>query len=194
MPLIALFGQSCSSRRRCNAIFGRGDYPKWTVGRGLSPNCERVRESKAQASTHSFGPGPWHRADRGEDLLTASPLCTALRDCTVSPGPVWSSSASVIISGLQKRDACVPHPLPHTPSLGLPAGFRVLYPRRRNWEGFSCYPFPLFSHPLSIFTCGPSEIGPVRALFVPRQGKEMKFASLTSYEGPPHQSYFLTSF
>lgn len=71
---IALFGQICPSRRRYNVVLGRGDYPKWIVVRGFSPNCERERESKAQAAAHSFGPGPWHRADRGGGLLTASPL------------------------------------------------------------------------------------------------------------------------
>lgn len=70
--LVALLGQICPSRRRYNAVLGRGDYPKWTVGRGLASNCERVREGRAQAAAHSLGPGPC--IGQMGRLLTASLL------------------------------------------------------------------------------------------------------------------------
>lgn len=144
---IALFGQICPSRRRYNVVLGRGDYPKWIVVRGFSPNCERERESKAQAAAHSFGPGPWHRADRGGGLLTASPLYHPqglhifLRPLAPFPRAcVVTVSLSHYLGPTE--EGCpppTPHPRPytHTPSLGPPAGFRAQYPGagRRNWKG-----------------------------------------------------------
>lgn len=198
---VALFGQICPSRRRYNAVLGRGNYPRWTVDRELAPNCERVREGKAQAATHSLGPGPciWQAGrQEGDDSLPPfshpQGLYVFLRPLAPLPR-VHVVTVSLNHYLRPTEEGC---PCPHThPAwgpqqalehciLGYGRGGAVL----GEWALKACFnPHPFlpsvthFPHPTH------SLVGPVEwvqsepSLYPGRERKGLP--ALTQYKGPP---------